>query len=459
MIKERLLHQDAGVDDAGAVADGEAADGDDVSATDEIADAPTGLQMSLEEMSTATGIDRDRIKELEAFGIISTHGPEGARYYDGDDFIILSIVKDFFRWDRGSSPHDVQALRGSGVVLLRPDRGADPLGEKNPGRSPHRGPNPGEPVVHVAEVQAGAPADEPARQPSQRVKRRRRRRPAFLPSCLIVQASWLHDRRPGRAAPDSVPPNGSPSPFVSRLSTPADPVPVRIDAPAVVLMDLAAGQVLYQRAAASARPVASLTKLMTALLVLEAEEGRLDRTVRVDPDAVFGQAVRDGVVARPASGRAGLGPGLLGGLLLGSANDAAEALAIEESGSVGAFVTAMNARARPQDGGDVLRFPHGLDDRGLSSASDILVAARVRRHTAFRRLVASRNVVVRSDSAPPRRIQVATCCCGSIRGFRREDRVYGGRRVLPRRDGSTRRAIAAVVLGGRDEVFSRRPRS
>ena len=44
------------------------------------------------------GHRRDRIKELEAFGIISSHGPEGARYYDGDDFIILSIVKDFFRY-------------------------------------------------------------------------------------------------------------------------------------------------------------------------------------------------------------------------------------------------------------------------------------------------------------------------------------------------------------------------
>jgi len=65
---------------------------------EEIAEAPTGLQMSLEEMATATGIDRDRIKELEAFGIIASHGPEGARYYDGDDFIILSIVKDFFRY-------------------------------------------------------------------------------------------------------------------------------------------------------------------------------------------------------------------------------------------------------------------------------------------------------------------------------------------------------------------------
>jgi DNA-binding transcriptional MerR regulator len=97
VIKERLLHQDEGAED-GLSPDGEAATDDDVSPVDEIAEAPTGLQMSLEEMSTATGIDRDKIKELEAFGIISTHGPEGARYYDGDDFIILSIVKDFFRY-------------------------------------------------------------------------------------------------------------------------------------------------------------------------------------------------------------------------------------------------------------------------------------------------------------------------------------------------------------------------
>jgi DNA-binding transcriptional MerR regulator len=97
VIKERLLHQDEGVED-GLSPDGEAAQGDDVSPVEEIAEAPTGLQMSLEEMSSATGIDRDKIKELEAFGIISTHGPEGARYYDGDDFIILSIVKDFFRY-------------------------------------------------------------------------------------------------------------------------------------------------------------------------------------------------------------------------------------------------------------------------------------------------------------------------------------------------------------------------
>jgi hypothetical protein len=54
--------------------------------------------MSLEEMAAATGVERDRIKELEGFGIVCAHGPEGGRYYDGDDYVTLSIVKDFLRF-------------------------------------------------------------------------------------------------------------------------------------------------------------------------------------------------------------------------------------------------------------------------------------------------------------------------------------------------------------------------
>jgi DNA-binding transcriptional MerR regulator len=95
VIKERLVQSDAGAegDDVGL----EAPDGEGASVSDELAEAPTGLQMSLEEMSAATGVDRERIKELESFGIVYTHGPEGARYYDGEDYIVLSIVKDFLR--------------------------------------------------------------------------------------------------------------------------------------------------------------------------------------------------------------------------------------------------------------------------------------------------------------------------------------------------------------------------
>jgi DNA-binding transcriptional MerR regulator len=95
VIKERLARSDAGEEGEGMEVEAPV-DGDGA-ASEELAEAPTGLQMSLEEMSAATGVDRDRIKELESFGIVCAHGPEGARYYDGDDYIVLSIVKDFLR--------------------------------------------------------------------------------------------------------------------------------------------------------------------------------------------------------------------------------------------------------------------------------------------------------------------------------------------------------------------------
>ncbi len=95
VIKERLVQSDAGTEGDGV--DLEAQDAEGASVSEELAEAPTGLQMSLEEMSAATGVDRERIKELESFGIVCTHGPEGGRYYDGEDYIVLSIVKDFLR--------------------------------------------------------------------------------------------------------------------------------------------------------------------------------------------------------------------------------------------------------------------------------------------------------------------------------------------------------------------------
>ncbi len=99
VIKERLVSQDA-VDEAGG-GDGADVEGDDAEAeaVDEgLADAPAGLQMSIEEMSAATGVERERIKELESFGIVCSHGPDGAHYYDGDDYVVLSIVKDLLRY-------------------------------------------------------------------------------------------------------------------------------------------------------------------------------------------------------------------------------------------------------------------------------------------------------------------------------------------------------------------------
>lgn len=93
VIKERLLREESADGQTPAPVEGEGAE-----AEEELAEPPTGLQMSIEEMSAATGIDRERIKDLESFGLVCSHGPEAATYYDGDDYIVLSIVKDLFRY-------------------------------------------------------------------------------------------------------------------------------------------------------------------------------------------------------------------------------------------------------------------------------------------------------------------------------------------------------------------------
>ena len=70
---------------------------------------PIGLQMSIEEMSAATGIEMERIRELRSYGLVCEHGPEGARYYDGEDFLVLSAVREFFR--HGLEPRHLTLYR------------------------------------------------------------------------------------------------------------------------------------------------------------------------------------------------------------------------------------------------------------------------------------------------------------------------------------------------------------
>jgi len=285
---------------------------------------------------------------------------------------------------------------------------------------------------------------------------------AVLPLLLVLaQVSALGTLGPQAAPPPTpVPPNGSPSPFISHLSTPADPIPVpEVDASHAILMDLGTEQVLFQESPERSQPVASLTKVMTALIVLERERGRLDRTVRVHPDAVFARDEYGGgsTLGLRAGERLSV-RGLLVGLLLGSANDAAEALAIHESGTVSAFVRKMNARAKAL-GMSRTRFasPHGLDDRGRSSAADLMLLLReASKDPTFRELVARRFAVVRSSSGQARRIQNRNVmlwlfpgASGVKTGF---TAASGFCLMATARRGD--RELAVVVLGGRDEVFS-----
>jgi DNA-binding transcriptional MerR regulator len=76
---------------------------------EDLALPPTGLHMSIEELAAATGVERNRIKELESFGILCAHGLNGEQFYDGDDFVLLSIAKDFFKY--GIEPRHLTMYR------------------------------------------------------------------------------------------------------------------------------------------------------------------------------------------------------------------------------------------------------------------------------------------------------------------------------------------------------------
>jgi D-alanyl-D-alanine carboxypeptidase len=94
---------------------------------------------------------------------------------------------------------------------------------------------------------------------------------------LCVTPSGLRAQTP---PPTPVPPSGSPSPFPTALETPKPtPEPPEITAGGAILLDLGTGQVLHSKAADRRRPIASITKIMTALLTLEALDPSRSATV------------------------------------------------------------------------------------------------------------------------------------------------------------------------------------
>lgn len=144
-----------------------------------------------------------------------------------------------------------------------------------------------------------------------------------------------------------------------------------VSAEAYLVVDAGSGRILLEQRSQERRPIASLTKVMTALLTLES--GALDDTVVVS-DAVLSLGYNSTVM--------GISPGerlsvrnLLYGLLLPSGNDAAVVLAEHVGGSQAVFVARMNRRAQELGMADT-RFAnaHGLDARAgehYSTARDL----------------------------------------------------------------------------------------
>jgi D-alanyl-D-alanine carboxypeptidase (penicillin-binding protein 5/6) len=139
-----------------------------------------------------------------------------------------------------------------------------------------------------------------------------------------------------------------------------------------LLFDLDTGRVLWQRNATAILPIASLAKMMTALLV--AERTKPGDPVAITRDALAYQGSGVGVLPRNRRVRAET---LLYGLLLPSGNDAALALAEHVAGSADRFVALMNATAQGL-GLSCTHFasPDGFADANRSCAADLAVLAR-----------------------------------------------------------------------------------
>lgn len=155
-------------------------------------------------------------------------------------------------------------------------------------------------------------------------------------------------------------------------------------AAAAILIEAETGTVLYAHNEHERRPMASTTKIMTALLALETTP--LDAEVTVSPQAV-----------RVTGSDAGLQPGqrltmleLLYALMLPSGNDAANVIAEHVAGSQAAFADMMTARAQ-ELGASRTRFAnaHGLDAPDhYSTAYDLAIIARAAmRYPTFSQIV------------------------------------------------------------------------
>ena len=207
-------------------------------------------------------------------------------------------------------------------------------------------------------------------------------RPPARQAATTATTATAGTRPPATPAPSSP----SPSPVIQVTGAPTG-----VKAEGAVLADVASGQVLWSRDLSTERPMASVTKVMTALLVLEG--GNLGREIRV-PKAAFDYAWKYG------GETAALRPGdlltaqqLLAALLLPSGADAAYTLADAYGPGLDAFVARMNATAVRMGMGhtrftspDGLPYPTGTAT--YSTPSDLLtLGLAAMRYPVFRSIV------------------------------------------------------------------------
>lgn len=167
-------------------------------------------------------------------------------------------------------------------------------------------------------------------------------------------------------------------------------------AASAIVIESNTGKVLYEKNADEKRQIASTTKILTAITVLENTDD-LERTVKIPDEAVGVEGssiyLRKGEELRVID--------LLYGLMLRSGNDCAVALAYITSGSVEDFSVLMNMTAK-RAGACSSHFcnPHGLpDENHYSTARDmVMISAHAMKNDVFRKIVSTK--VYKDCSSP-----------------------------------------------------------
>ena len=159
-----------------------------------------------------------------------------------------------------------------------------------------------------------------------------------------------------------------------------------VSAKAAIGIETSSGEIFYSKNIDERLPMASTTKIMTAIVALE--KGRLTDTVKINKNAVG----VEGSSIYLFEGEALTLENLLYALLLESANDAATAIAIHIGGSVEGFVELMNQKAEKLGLCDThFDNPHGLDsDTHFTTARELgIIAAHAMKNPKFREIVST----------------------------------------------------------------------
>ncbi len=168
------------------------------------------------------------------------------------------------------------------------------------------------------------------------------------------------------------------------------PVPEN-SAESIIIMDADSGTVLFENNSEEKTLIASTTKMMTALVVLENCSWDEEVKIKKEYTNIEGSSIylKTGEVFTVKE--------LLYGLMLASGNDAAVALACHTAGSIEDFAKLMNERASALGlNNTAFKNPHGLDEEGhYSTARDLAEIARAAiKNEKFREIVSTKCIAV-----------------------------------------------------------------